>query len=455
VNIDGKDGFMTALNLSQVRFSNNSDVVNPGRAIYNPRYSHVDTLGGDDRIIGTTNVSNDFGLGAFVGVSAKYGKAIASSYLKDKATVAGYGIKNEGVINTSSGNDLVNGRATANISATAETVSQAIAIAQKSDATAIASAFASINVKATADGIDNSFGKLYTGQGSDGVNGNTDGSISAVATAMADASAIVLALCKAPISEGVTAFAQAIAVSLAKGDITATGIKNNNGVINTGEDNDTLSASATSSAGAGSFTTTNSSAYANASTENQALAQAVAYASAQATDKAIAIDNSKGRIDTGTGDDTIDANAKATDKAIAINNSKGSIYTGDGNDRIIAKATGSESYGIFGGTVDTGYGNDRVITSSFGGGVNIDLGAGNDFLKGFGDAKVDGGKGWDTLDLSSYNKGDFKISFGNFFGFNFNNSVSFKLDDIILSSTSFEQFNFANGSYTIDQLRSA
>ncbi|BAY24500.1 hypothetical protein NIES2100_42950 [Calothrix sp. NIES-2100] len=442
---------MTALNLSEVRFSNYSDVVNPGRAIYNSQYSSVDTLGGDDQIIGTSNVSGDFALVAYSGAATQYGKAIASSHLKDKATVATYGIKNEGTINTNYGNDIVRGKATANISATAVTVSEAIANAQKSDAIAIANAFASINVKATADGIDNSWGKLYTGDGSDSVTGNTDGSVSAVAVAILDASAIVEAICKAPMSQGLTAFAQAMATSLAKGSITATGLKNNNGVITTGKGDDTLSASATSSAG--TFASSVSSTLASATPGNQALAQSVALASAQASDTAIAIDNSRGLIDTGIGYDTIDANAKASDKAIAINNSGGKISTGDGNDTITAKASGAESYGIFGGNIDTGYGNDRVIASSFGGGVNIDLGLGNDFVQGFGDAKLDGSLGWDTLDLSSYNKDNFKISFGGLFGFSLNNSVSFQLDGVTMTTTGFDQFNFANGSYNFAQLR--
>ena len=415
---------MTALNLNKVKFSDNSDVVNPGEEIYNPQYSNVNTFKGDDKIIGTSHINGDFALGSYVGVASKNSNAIASSYLKGKATVASYGIKNEGFINTNDGSDIVKGSAIANISATAETVSQAIAIAETRNATAIASAFASINVKATADGIDNSWGVLKTGEGSDSVSGNIEGSISAVAIAKLDASAIIEAICKASHSEGLTAFAKAMATSLAEGTITATGINNNKGVITTDTGDDTLSASATSSAG--SFAGVYGSAYVNASADNQALAETVAKASALAIDKAIAIDNSKGWID-----------------------------TGDGNDKIIAKATGLESYGIFGGDVDTGKGSDRIIASSFGGGVNIDLGEGNDFVQGFGDAEIDGGQGNDTLDLSSYNQDNFKISFGGFFSWNFNNSVSFRLDGVTLTTTGFEQFNFANGSYSFDQLRLA
>jgi hypothetical protein len=417
MQIDKKDGFMTALNLSQVRFSNYSDVVNQGDSIYNSRHSHVDTLRGDDKIIGTTKVTDEFGI--YVGIKATKGmSAIASAEWKTKANVAVYGINNEGSIKTNDGNDLIKGKATADITAAAQTVSEVIAVARKTNATAIAQTFASINVKATADGIDNSSGVIDTEQGGDTINGDAEASISAIALATAKA------IAEAPVSEGLTAFAKAIAISFAQGNIIATGIKNSGGKIITGDGNDTINASATSSAS--TFAGGNGVTLASANSENKALAQAVLSATAKATDTAIAIDNSKGRIDTGWGNDTI-----------------------------IAKASGSKSYGILGGNIDTGYGDDRIIASSFGGGVNIDLGTGNDFVQGFGDAKLDGALGWDTLDLSDYNKDNFKISFGGFFGFSLNNSVSFKLDGITLTTTSFEQFNFANGSYSFDQLRSA
>jgi hypothetical protein len=439
---------MAGLKLSEVKFTKQSDVVNPSKEIFNPKFSHVDTLQGDDQIIGTSNLNGDFGFGVYVNIPAQDFNNIASADLSGKATVAVYGIKNEGTINTNKGRDIVRGKATANITAIAETVSQVIAIAEKTDAIAIAKAFASINIKATAEGIDNSGGKINSGKGNDSVDGNAEGSLTAVAVATIDASAIIEAICKAPMSPGLTAFAQAMAISLAQGTITATAIKNNGGLITTNKGNDTLSASATSSAI--NFAGIYGSVFANATPANRALAEAVAYASAKAVDKAIAIDNTRGSIDTGKGNDTIEATAKAVGKAIAIDNTRGFISTGDGNDNIIAKAAGSQYYGIFGGTVDTGKGDDRLIASSFGGGVNIDMGEGKDFVQGFGYAKVDGGKGFDILSLGSHNKDNFQISFGA----NNNNRLIFQLDGITMTTTGFEQFNFANGaSYTYDQLR--
>jgi hypothetical protein len=435
--------------LSKVQFTNQSDVVNPGTELFNPKFSAVATLRGNDQIIGTANLTGDFAFSAFVEIAALDSNAIASANLSGKATVAVDGIKNEGIIHTNQGSDVVRGTATADITATAATMSQVTAIANRTNAIAIAKAFADLNIKATADGIDNSGGQINSGQGNDSVDGDTIGSVAAIALARADASAIVDAICKAPMSEGLTAFAGAIATSLAQTTITATGIKNIGGTITSGKGNDTLSASATSSAA--TFAGVYGSSFASATPENQALAMAVINAVAKASDQASAIDNTgSGVIRTGTGDDTIEATAKASKKAIAIDNVTGWITTGDGNDTISAQATGSDSYGIFGGRIDMGQGDDRAIASSFAGGVNIDMGQGKDFVQGFGDAKVDGGKGSDILSQGSYNRDSFKISFGA------NNGANFQLGGITMTTTGFEQFQFAGGvSYTYNQLLAA
>ena len=438
---------MQNLNLSQVKFTNQSDVVNPGTEIFNPKFSQVSALRGNDQFIGTGNLTGDFALSAFAKSGALDSDAIASTNLSSSPTVAVDGIKNEGSINTNLGCDIVRGIATAKIAATAETMSQVIAIANTANAGAIADAFADLNIKATANGIDNSGGQINSGQGNDTVDGDTIGSVAAVAVASADASAIVDAICKAPMSEGLTAVAGAIATSLAQATLSATGIKNVGGIITSGKGNDNISASATSSSDSfisGSFSSLTSP----PTPGNQALAIAVLNATANASDQAIAIDNTGGGfIRTGTGDDTINATAKASDKAIAIDNVTGSITTGTGDDTILAQATGSDSYGIFGGRIDMGQGDDRLIASSFAGGANIDMGQGQDFVQGFGSATVDGGKGYDILSLGSYNKDSFKIGFGP------NNGANFQLDGITMTTTGFEQFQFAGGvTYTYNQL---
>ncbi|MHC5721566.1 MAG: hypothetical protein ACYTX0_58505, partial [Nostoc sp.] len=100
------------------------------------------------------------------------------------------------------------------------------------------------------------------------------------------------------------------------------------------------------------------------------------------------------------------------------------IDTGNGGDILTGQATatiGGAAYGIFGkGTIKTGDGNDKITSTStidgvqqkvtIGGGINIDLDAGNDYFKGFGTGNVDGGKGFDTLDLSAFNRSQLTFS---------------------------------------------
>ncbi|MHC5730854.1 MAG: hypothetical protein ACYTXY_43480, partial [Nostoc sp.] len=102
----------------------------------------------------------------------------------------------------------------------------------------------------------------------------------------------------------------------------------------------------------------------------------------------------------------------------------GVIDTGNGCDILTGQATatiGGTAYGIYGkGTIKTGDGNDKITSTStidgvqqkvtIGGGINIDLDAGNDYFKGFGTGTVDGGKGFDTLDLSAFNRSQLTFS---------------------------------------------
>jgi hypothetical protein len=474
---------MKRLNLSKVNFTENSDLVEPGMTIFNPEDSDVRTGKGADLLIGTSSIYGDFGFGVLVEIAAEdLNSIIVSAEHAQKARVSTEAIKNRGIIRTNLGADVISGTTIANLSTTVGTVSQALAIVNTLDTNVITEAFASIKFKATADGIDNYKGKLHTNWGSDTLDGDTTGSVAAVATAVADASAIVEAIALAPMSEGLQAFAAAMATSLAQATITAKGINNKEGIITTGMGKDTISASATSSAG--TFADTLTSSLTSATPENQALATATANAWAEASDtaigidnsggliltgiggdtisanaqakkKAIAIDNSGGYILTGLGGDTISANAQANAQAIAIDNSGGHIESGNGPDTIMAKASGFDSYGIFGGIIRTGEKGDRVTASSFGGGVNIDMGGGDDLLGGYGEAEVHGGEGFDTVhfdihDLGfSYKMDDFNRSFGA------NNGVNFHLDGITMTTTGFEQFIFADGMiYTYEQLTS-
>ncbi|NJM22744.1 MAG: hypothetical protein HC874_29985 [Richelia sp. SL_2_1] len=430
---------MAPLNLSKVKFTNKADKVNSDNGIFNPAGSDVKTLQGADEIIGNNSINSAFGLEVIAKVGTINAGAIAAADLSAKANINISGIDNKGSISTNKGRDIVRGSATVKITAVAQTVSEAIAYADELDTNAIAATFANIDINAIANGIDNS-GKINTGKGNDSVDAENDGSIAAVATATADATAIVRGIAQAPMDESLEAFATAIAQSLANATIIATGFNNSGGELVTAKGKDTITATATSDSA--TLAEASTSTLSAATPENQALALAVAEAVAKTEDKAIAIDNSKGIINTGEGADTIKATANAADKGIAIANTNGTIKTGKGADIIQANATGLESYGIFGGTIETGDGADRIEASSFGGGVNIDMGDEKDFVEGSGNATVNGGKGFDVLSLGSFKLDDFNISLGA----TNNNEVNFERDGIIMSTQNFEQFNFDSGN---------
>lgn len=136
----------------------------------------------------------------------------------------------------------------------------------------------------------------------------------------------------------------------------------------------------------------------------------------------------------------------------------------NGSDKIIGQASstiGGTAYGIYGqGIIKTGDGNDSLIATStvdgvqqkvsIGGGIKIDLGSGNDYFKGFGEATVDGGKGFDTLDLGVFKRSQVIVSgviSGNTLesaNISFNNNGN----TITMSTTGFEKFIFADSSFS-------
>lgn len=144
------------------------------------------------------------------------------------------------------------------------------------------------------------------------------------------------------------------------------------------------------------------------------------------------------------------------------------IDTGNDSDKLTGQATttiGGTAYGIYGqGIINTGDGNDFILATSIldgvqqkvsiGGGIKIDLGTGNDYLKGFGVATVDGGKGFDTLDLGAFNRSQVIVS-GVISGNTLNSAnISFNNNgnSISLSTTGFEKFIFADSSFCYSTL---
>lgn len=173
-----------------------------------------------------------------------------------------------------------------------------------------------------------------------------------------------------------------------------------------------------------------------------------------------------------TGEDSDLIEGRATGSAVGmygIYMEEGSVIdTGSGNDRVIGTATNTiyegPSSGIFGDTtclLSTGAGHDQVIGAAtaagnrlFGilGGLTIDLGSGNDMLKGFGPFKAFGGSGKDTYNLLGYSTTDFEITKHGqgkvtFAGFNAAQGFTATAE-----LTDFEVFIFNNGIFSYDTL---
>ncbi|MEM9568812.1 MAG: hypothetical protein AAF974_10945, partial [Cyanobacteria bacterium P01_E01_bin.34] len=196
------------------------------------------------------------------------------------------------------------------------------------------------------------------------------------------------------------------------------------------------------------------------------------------------LDGANGAIQLRGGRDAIVANATAQvtsddGDAEAVGIFGARIATGGDNDIIraaakilavqgsTAKTTSSErgapsqiSVGIFGGSIATGDGNDRIATSSnqnlvgtsgirlsggqgLGGDVDLDLGTGNDALRGFGQATATGGEGVDTLlfdfSLRTFIAGGGSVSISGF-------DVDFSFAGVTLSTRQFERFRFGSAS---------
>ena len=185
----------------------------------------------------------------------------------------------------------------------------------------------------------------------------------------------------------------------------------------------------------------------------------------------IGIQNTKdATITTGLGNDTIIGYGNSLGKNATTYGifNDGVIDQGNGSDKITGQASstiGGTAYGIYGqGIINTGDGNDSLIATSIldgvqqkvsiGGGIKIDLGTGDDYFKGFGEANVDGGKGFDTLDLSAFKRSQLIVSgviSGNTLesaNISFNNNGN----SISLSTTGFEKFIFADSSFCYSTL---
>ncbi|ELS03813.1 hypothetical protein Xen7305DRAFT_00035370 [Xenococcus sp. PCC 7305] len=463
-----------SFDLSTFLFTDESDIVTPDTAIFNPLFSVVNALKGDDQIISNALITGDFGFQAISQVETEGRDSLMSSInidtVTEQASIGGYGLKNRGIINLNEGSDLFQGLAIANLSTTVEVVAEAIAVASNFSAGSISQVFATIDFQAIADGIDNTGGAINTNSGNDTIGSVLFGNLTATAIATADASAIIEAIATLPMSEGLQAFAQAVALNLTNATITATGINNQQGAMTTGLGSDTIKSTADTFSFALGLSFANAlEIVETAPEENQVLALAVAEVFLQANGISIAINNTEGYIDTGADKDTINVNSRT----IGIDNTRGYINTGSHDDRIIVSsenlaiqnsgghinmasgndiisvqaANGITPFGIVGGTIFMGNGDDGVFAGQLGGNVQIAMGNGNDYVEGFGSASLFGGNGLDSLGLGIENETD--LDSINIVGRN----AYFTLDDQLLRTNEFEGFIFGNGQkYNINNL---
>ena len=168
----------------------------------------------------------------------------------------------------------------------------------------------------------------------------------------------------------------------------------------------------------------------------------------------IAIDNS-GTINTGAGADIIDASFGA----VAGIKNDGTINTGAGAD-IINAGSGDVAGDIDinnSGTINTGAGADIIdalnggfdgLTGGFGGGGTIDLGRGDDLIRGFGQQIVDGDRGFDTAELRI----DFEENLITF-GSTGSTSIDITFDSVTMSFTDVELFDFNGQEFALEQLQ--
>jgi hypothetical protein len=178
------------------------------------------------------------------------------------------------------------------------------------------------------------------------------------------------------------------------------------------------------------------------------------------------------QILTGAGNDVIKGQASGTsvDQMNGIYRMEGSVIdTGSGNDREIGTASNTELIGpisgIFGevnSRLCTGAGHDQVIGAAtvagnqwagFVGSLTIDLGSGNDTIKGFGSFQAFGGSGKDTYNLLGYKTTDFEIKKDGQGGGTF--TGSFPIEPNITPTATLngiEVFLFDNGLFTYNTL---
>ena len=139
---------------------------------------------------------------------------------------------------------------------------------------------------------------------------------------------------------------------------------------------------------------------------------------------------------------------------LAAEQGSAGIDTGAGNDLIrssVSVSNGINNYAIDNRqTIELGTGNDSIeaeapdVFSGYTGGGTINLGAGDDLINGFGEQFIDGGEGFD---VAQFGFKDFSVTLGSE-----PNSLEIVANDITMSFSGVEQFDFVVNSYSFDEL---
>ena len=141
-------------------------------------------------------------------------------------------------------------------------------------------------------------------------------------------------------------------------------------------------------------------------------------------------------INTGDGDDSIiGINITGPEDDIAGINNTGMIDTGNGKDIVDALTGGFASFGL----IPEPVGDEEI--------GRINLGRGDDLIRGFGEQIVDGGRGFDTAELGI--DFDNQIELHNAVG----SSIDITVDNTTMAFTNVELFDFNGQEFTLGELQ--
>ncbi len=180
-----------------------------------------------------------------------------------------------------------------------------------------------------------------------------------------------------------------------------------------------------------------------------------------------------GTLLTGRDGDIIDGTADAQDVGGIGAVSAFGIFVADksvlktqgGADQITARATtspGGAAFDIGGrGTIDTGPANDTIVTevdvtivdvNSFGGGIRIRMGGGDDRVFGYGHAHMDGGAGANDELAFGFSRDAFHSAGGRVSADCVANKIKFNVRGVTLKAANFERFVFAGVPFACTDL---